>query len=286
MSERPLTVRLEDGNTIVSRDDSTSWMLDESAAGEVRALCTDAETRPEAAWAGMSAAARGSLSEARQIRPVEGSADTDSLPGEPGASTGEPVAIGRLELPASRPLREVLSARHSEREFEPPSLAELASVLVRAGRLRAWRASEAGQEESRALPSAGARHPIELETLTGSVAGLPDGHWKFDPARCTLTRAERSDARGAGAIFDRQGLTAPSGYTAIFVVARFERTLGRYPAGATLVWRDAGVVLGGLHLCASDLGLASCIVGCTASLRNEGGLEGVDLGALVLGRRP
>lgn len=72
----------------------------------------------------------------------------------------------------------------------------------------------------------------------------------------------------------------------LFACASFDRTLTRYPQGSTLVWRDAGVLLGYLHLAAFAGGLASCIVGTAGVLPTLPLLHGaVDIGALAVGSR-
>lgn len=72
---------------------------------------------------------------------------------------------------------------------------------------------------------------------------------------------------------------------AIFVIARFDRTLSRYPAGSSLVWRDAGVMLATLHLCATDVGLDSCIIGLAGAVVLDEKQMVADLGALAVGHR-
>jgi SagB-type dehydrogenase family enzyme len=286
MSARPLTLRLEGGGALVSTDDGDSWPLDERAAAHIRDICGAAAELEAPAAPMLSAATRGALAEAQAIRPVT-SRHCSPAPSAPlAAATHEPLALGPLVLSDSRQFRDVLESRRSERKFEPPSLAQLATVLVRAGRLRGWRdAPQGAQEETRALPSAGACHPIELHVLTSGVEGLPNGRWAFDPLRCSLQRLDFPPEQEERA-FPPPGFTLPHGYAAVFAVAHFQRTLRRYPAGASLVWRDAGVVLAGLHLCASDLGLASCIVATTATLGASSRSAVVDLGSVLLGQRP
>lgn len=76
--------------------------------------------------------------------------------------------------------------------------------------------------------------------------------------------------------------------TVVVALARFRRTLSKYPDGQSLVWRDSGALLGSAHLLAASLGLRSCIVGITETTRFT--LEGtpdtlVDVGALVLSEK-
>jgi len=253
MSTRPLTLRLEAGEAVVSTDHGDSWALDGRAAAQVRDICDAAADRKAPDSPALSAATRGALAEAQMIRPVPSRDGSPSEPAPVAAATPEVLALGSIVLSESHPFRDVLESRCSEREFEPPSLAQLATVLVRVGRLRGWRdAPHAAQEETRALPSAGGCHPVELHVLTSGVEDLPDGRWAFDSLRCSLLRLDSAPEQGERT-YPPPGFTLPHGYAAVFAVAHFQRTLRRYPAGASLVWRVAGVVLAGLHLCASVL---------------------------------
>jgi SagB-type dehydrogenase family enzyme len=282
MSEERLTFRLEGKESYVSTDDGRNWQLDPEASRQLRRLGT-ATAGPSQAPRSLSAAARGGLGEAAALRPLDGGDPPPFSPPNPEKRSSK--ALGPLVLDQSRTLLEILEARSSERSLGPLDLARLATVLCRAGRVRGWREARGGsQEETRSLPSAGACHPIHLEVLSSGIPGLGAGHWFFDPLGCGLCEVEdAADLAVVGAALRARGISFSGAYTAIFVVAEFDRTLSRYPAGASLVWRDAGVLLAGLHLCAGDLGLGSCILGTTALLPPAPPGERVDLGALVLG---
>lgn len=286
MTERPLTIRLDGAEATVSSDDGQSWTLSGQQASELHQICGAPNTQSAPPASPLSAAALGLLAEASAIRPVAAPKGSGSSLVESAASATAECRVGDLELTRSRALRDVLLGRQSARAYEPPSLPELATVLVRAGRLRGWRETpEHTQEQTRALPSAGACHPIELEVVTGGIAGLAAGRWAFDAAGCVLRRLEVSDFPGQPvASLEERGFYTVSGHTAIITVAHFDRTLHRYPNGASLVWRDAGVALAGLHLCASDIGLASCILADVAPIRRHQPYLSVDVGALLLGR--
>ena len=74
----------------------------------------------------------------------------------------------------------------------------------------------------------------------------------------------------------------------MFLLADPSRLIDRYDAPLTLLMRDAGVCAATLHMVASDLGLASSIIGVAgqAITGNEGRL--VCCGAVVVGstKRP
>jgi SagB-type dehydrogenase family enzyme len=284
MTERPLTIRLDGEDATVSGDDGESWTLSGRQAIEVRRICSETSTGSGPSVSPLSAAALGTLAEASAIRTVA-APEGSSLVEDAACGTVE-CRVGGLELMHSRALRVILLERQSARAYDPPTLPELATVLVRAGRVRGWRETpEQMQEQTRALPSAGACYPIELEVVTGGIAGLTAGRWTFDAARCVLRRLEVSSDPGQliGSLEER-GFDVARGHTAIITVAHFDRTLRRYPNGASLVWRDAGVALAGLHLCATDIGLASCILADVAPVRGHQPYGPVDVGALLLGR--
>jgi SagB-type dehydrogenase family enzyme len=119
--------------------------------------------------------------------------------------------------------------------------------------VRGWgEASDGYQVTHRPAPSAGGRHPYELLVAAEAVHDLPPGWWWFDSTLCQLIEGEAglvSTSEAVDGVMEAAQLIGPPG-AVIFVVAHFNRTLSRYPAGGTLVWRDAGVILGLLHLCA------------------------------------
>lgn len=225
-----------------------------------------------------------SLGEARRAAPVEtGRQAPAELPPE-----GRKVALGALIQEASRPFAEVLDARRSSRTLGPVCLGALATLLVRGARVRAWAEGPDGyQITHRPAPSAGARHPFRLLLAAQQVDGLEAGWWWFDPVQCDLTRAEQylpSPEEAVATVAEVGQLDRAPG-AVVFLMAYFERTLSRYPAGGSLVWRDAGVLLGLLHLCATDLTLGSCIIGTCGIVRIDRTPQLVaDVGAVAIGR--
>ena len=276
-----------DGTVVITNRDGVTRFAEGSSAQELVAAIGssfDASQGPESSSA--TAAAVAFLTEAKSVRPHLGSS------AEPVAHpiSGNRVRLGRLarDLP-SRPLADVLASRRSSRHFSGSiRLAEVAALLVRVHRVQLACVADGGWLRTwRPVPSAGGRHPIELRVSVAEVDGLDRGAWVFDPVRCDLLRDESSDpasdqavARAHGVIArDRDSVAAAT----VWTVAHFARTVSRYPTGASLVWRDAGVVLETLHLTASDLGLASCIVGTTGLLVDSPGPI-CDLGCVLIGR--
>jgi SagB-type dehydrogenase family enzyme len=166
----------------------------------------------------------------------------------------------------------------------------VATLLVRAGRLRDWMTSDDGYLAThRPAPSAGARHPFELLLLAGKgLDGLESGAYRFDPIKCALAPVPTDEVSSEEFLLSVGNRLGQSGMppAAICLVAHLDRTLGRYPSGMSLVWRDAGAILQTLHLCATDLGLRSCVVGSCGLLYDEQRVPIVDAGCLAVGGDP
>jgi SagB-type dehydrogenase family enzyme len=219
------------------------------------------------------------LERARVARPQLSEAEAPSWR---HVGTGARVALGALVDDASDTLGSVLARRRSERECNPPPLRALATMLVRSLRVVEWRSDPCGYVTShRPVPSAGARHPIDVHLLAGEVDGLRSGTWQFDPLTCELVQTTGEHEPALRVLGEIVGRDAPP--AAIVGVAHLDRTLARYPEGLSLVWRDAGALLATLHLCATDLGLSSCIVGATGVLRWDPGASEVDVGSMIVG---
>lgn len=191
---------------------------------------------------------------------------------------------------------EVLKSRHSGRAYTTPQLQDLAELLTMVFELRGYElADDRGVRRSRAIPSAGGRHPLKPLVLVDDVADLPAGLWRHDPDvdELQLAVADGPDLSPAWDGLLAAGMFDQRPPAIIVLAARFDATLARYPGGAALVWRDAGVALGALHLGATSLKLSSCILG-TAGVLSENllakcGLAGSllgDVGAVAVGRAP
>lgn len=279
---RPVTIRLGENSSVVSRDDGATFELSSVAAEHLRTEASRLTENPDGwRYDCPSAATRSGLAEASEVRPME----TSWAPRTPKVHTGQRVHVSDVGLVRSRPLARILLQRSSERRLGSLTLTELASMLVRTGRLLAWRSGPGDVEERhKPVPSAGARHPNELFVLASMVDGLEPGWWYFDSASCNLVQQDMDfddesvwrDLSRAASLVGRPG-------AAIFALANFDRTLSRYPAGGSLVWRDAGALLATLHLCAVDVGLDSCIVGLAGSVVLDDDNAIADVGALVIG---
>lgn len=229
--------------------------------------------------AARDASVAAEVERARSVRPL---ANEAAPPSWRSVGSGARVKVGGLVDDASGTLASVLARRRSVRSSAPPTLSAVATVLVRCLRVVEWQSESAGYVTShRPAPSAGARHPIDVHVLAGDVEGLPIGVWQFDPLSCELVQTGTDHEPPLRALGEIVAADTPP--AAVIAVAHLDRTLSRYPGGLSLLWRDAGALLATLHLCATDVGLASCIVGSTGVLYCDPATSAVDVGSMIVG---
>lgn len=183
-----------------------------------------------------------------------------------------------------RAIQDVFLHRRSTRDFGPLDLPRLGALLALTARELAQGGDHLGFPLSqRPAPSAGAIHPIHLIVQSLEL----DGWHRYDPKNhelvsvpCTLPPDQV-----------RQGLDslvqAPAA-TLLLLAAEPGRTAAKYANPSSLVWRDAGVLLGYLSLAAQALDLGFLPLGVTADpwvarLVDQPGLAGV--GAAFVGTR-
>lgn len=181
-----------------------------------------------------------------------------------------------------RSFSDVLDARMSVRHFGMLTDAELYSFLWHACRTRGAGESNLGFDlEHRAAPSAGAIHPIHI------VIKRPGDSrwWLYRPVAHELLELKRATQQLEG-LFEHCLTVLPHEQaTCILYVAEPRKTLGKYQDGCSLVWRDAGVLLGVMALTAAAQGLNLCPLGITGepwagALSDQGQLTGVGLAFL------
>jgi SagB-type dehydrogenase family enzyme len=274
---RNLTLRLDDGGVAASDDEGLTVRLPEDLASRLTdAFALACETQPTDQ---LSAATRAALAEARTAAPLVADA---TPPSWRASHDGERLRIGELVQHESRPLSDVLARRCSKRTWNPPTLASLATIVVRCTRVIQWIEAPDGYTSThRPVASAGARHPFELYLLAGQVDGLAPGAWHFDALSCDLIATEMPCAQVLARLGEVVGADTPP--AALVAVAHLDRTLSRYPAGLSLLWRDAGALLATLQLCASDIRLASCITGTCGVFVDDEDRRELDVGALLVG---
>lgn len=196
-----------------------------------------------------------------------------------------------LQIALPRPLTagqhswvQALSTRHTRRAFASElSLERLGELLYWCCRtVESHRSEDGALLEFRPYPSAGALHPIHV--LLQLRRGLP---WvRYEPNGHVLMEVPDSSEMAADVRSEADELLAMQPATLIALVAEPGKTAAKYENHESLVWRDAGVLLGYLSLVSELLGLSFCPLGVTGEpfvsrlLSPQSGLSGVGL-ALV-----
>lgn len=161
------------------------------------------------------------------------------------------IALPEPDLDGAMSLESAIAQRRSQRDFSAaPVSSEHLGQLLWAGQ------GITNPNGYRTAPSAGARYPIELYTVTADEIGhyLPDGH-RFETRSSNGTLERLADvAFGQGFVSDPPLVIA--------VIAVPSRTEAEYGAVAdALVDREAGHVAQNILLQATALDLASVPVG-------------------------
>ncbi len=193
-----------------------------------------------------------------------------------GARTPLAPRVQPLELDLAVLLDERQTRRAFSKRLDDAALGEF---LWLACRNRSSRPSAFGpNQESRVYPSAGAMHPIHV------LLARETGQWlRYDPLEHALIELPGSAASAAASREAAGSLIALAHGTLIGLVAEPGKTAAKYEHHESLVWRDAGVVLGYLSVVAEAVGLAFCPLGITgqpyltAQLPNASALQAVGL---------
>lgn len=182
-------------------------------------------------------------------------------------------------------LATVLRHRQSTRDFLPIALPQLGSLLWLVARTHSRRESPFGfHQQYRPYPSAGALHPIHLlcQRLSGNS-------WeRYDPIGHVLVAIPGTESLADAARQSASRVIPTREATVLALVAEPGKTDAKYEHPESLVWRDAGVVLGYVSVVAEALNLAFCPLGLTgnnyiAPIATSGKLQGA--GLAVLGAR-
>ncbi len=196
-------------------------------------------------------------------------------------------AATALEVPPSTgqvDLMELLDGRRTWREFGKLNLTQLSTLLWMVARVQSTAPSALGFPLTFGpTPSAGAIHPIHI------LVGLPEAsYWsRYDPIQHSLNRLEGGEIDTVRLQVSEVVPTAGDA-TIILLAAEPGKTMAKYTNASSLVWRDAGVLLGLLSVACEALNQSFCALGLTGEpwvgqLDKQGRLSGV--GVAVVGSR-
>ncbi|BCM91825.1 hypothetical protein IAD21_03702 [Abditibacteriota bacterium] len=200
-------------------------------------------------------------------------------------------SIGKtIELPTPKnlpkqDLNEIISSRRTRRTFEPLSLQELSNMLWCSAKCQKEAESPFGFAlEWRPVPSGGAIHPIHIAVLVPDESLI----WLYNPRTHCLSEIQQSQEIVNGLRDHVATLLSPQMATVLLFVAEPGKTLAKYADGCSLIWRDAGVLLGHLSIVTEAMNLNYCPLGITgepwgSQLDSNGQLVGV--GVALVGAR-
>lgn len=193
--------------------------------------------------------------------------------------------VTRLEPAAAQfnvDIVQVLQERQSRRSLDALPLPELGALLWLTCRTHSLRLSEFGfDQEFRPYPSAGAMHPIHV--VCQRSAEMP---WeRYEPLEHALVGVPGTEALAQSAREKAGNILPISEAVLVGLVAEPGKTAAKYECVESLVWRDAGVLLGYLSIVAETLGLGFCPLGMTgnsflAPVSTAGQLHGVGLAVI------
>lgn len=157
---------------------------------------------------------------------------------------------------------QVLQNRQSRRHLGGLSLDELGHLLWLCCRTHTLCSSGYGFDQHfRPHPSAGAMHPIHL--VCQRTAGMP---WeRYDPLEHSLVVVPETETIAQLAREKAASIIPSEKAVLLGLVAEPGKTGAKYEAAQSLVWRDAGVVLGYLSLISEVLNLGFCPLGMTGN---------------------
>lgn len=288
---------LDDGARTVASDAPDVLAL--ADALEAR-LLREADARPETVLptASVTAATVAAVTEAARIRPrLDAIAAVHCGQGKRREHGVRRFRLPKPELRLSTPIGIALDQRRSSRKLGPLEPSALSTLLFHAARVRTlWTAEDGYTASSRAAPSAGARHPIDIVVVKGSAQShfAPPGYqtqaFLFDPFTCELVCLEDAEEAAFWGVSQRAaGLLGAEPPLVIAFRGRLERTSSRYRGGLSLVYRDAGGLIAMFGVVSAGLGLGCCPLAATSP---EGSFdisvltsdsEGLDLGGVAIG---
>lgn len=177
-------------------------------------------------------------------------------------------------------IEQALGSRRSIREFAPGplTLAAMSQLL--------WAAQgETGAGGARTAPSAGALQPLRLYLVSGDVAGLEPGVYRYDPRRHGLHKTADGDRRAEMSVAALQQECVGAAAAIVVIAADDQHTVARYGRRAQrYIDIEVGHAAQNLHLQAVALSLGSVDVGAfdDAEVASALGLPGAERPLLLL----
>jgi SagB-type dehydrogenase family enzyme len=170
---------------------------------------------------------------------------------------GENIALPAPATAGQVSVEQVIAQRRSVRDFVNTSLklSDISQLLWSAQGITDIRGL-------RAAPSAGALYPLEIYVVAGTVDGLAQGVYHYDPQQHQLIKTGGRDVRAALTEAALSQAWIQDAAAVIVFTADYQRTRRKYGNRAErYVHIEVGHAAENLFLQAVSLGLASVVVG-------------------------
>lgn len=194
------------------------------------------------------------MSSSQEPRPREAASEYEPMSWPEGLR----LALSPRSQPLQVDLTALLEQRQTRREFvRRLTQQEVGEFLWLACRSRSSRPGPYGvPQESRPHPSAGGMHPVHVLLARGTEDWM-----RYDPVDHALVSLPGTCVAAAIARQDSAALVPLHQGLLLALAVEPGRTEAKYLRGKSLVWRDAGVVLGYMSVVAEALGLSFCPLG-------------------------
>jgi SagB-type dehydrogenase family enzyme len=172
------------------------------------------------------------------------------------------IPLPKRLIPLAMPVNDALAARRTRRRFTdvPLTIRQLSTLLFHSfAPYRMIDAGVFGTVQSRASPSAGARHEVEAYVVAFNVAGLAPGLYHYGPRRHVLQLVNRHVSREFVAEIAYRQEPSYQAPVTVFTTAVVERLSWKYrhPRAYRLWMYDAGHYGQTFALVATALGLGA-----------------------------
>ncbi len=183
--------------------------------------------------------------------------------------TPPPAQAERIALPPAKtltcgqmPVCQAIGRRRSRRKFSKMPLTQEQLAYLCWATLGIQKVFGHGQAVYRTVPSAGARHALQLYLAAGNVDGLAKGLYRYMAVDHELVQLRNDDAMPdnvAKACFD-QNWMAGAGAVLILTALPYRMEWRYGPAAAKLIALDAGHAGQNAYLAAESIGAGACAV--------------------------
>ncbi len=190
---------------------------------------------------------------------------------------GREQVLHRLDALPAADIAQMLFARRSRREFgDAPDERSLGHFLYLTAFAHREQPSELGFPLTWACaPSAGAIHGIHVLL----VPAVGSSVWLYEPARHALVEQPGQDSFAVRTRAEAGEIVEIARASLLVLAAEPGKYAAKYDDCESLVWRDAGVLLGYMSVVAEALGLDFCCLGMTG----DGALRELDRQSKLLG---